>query len=53
MNSNDNRLADLQRLLKSAEDSGDASPSFEREVRRQLAEEVKVRDERVRRQRRG
>lgn len=41
MSKPDDRLVDLLRLKKAAEQSGDADDGFAREIGRQIAEEVK------------
>lgn len=50
MNRDEERLADLLRLKRAAEESGDADGGFTREIGRQIAEESK-RHERSRRRR--
>jgi len=52
MSSDDRRLADLLRLKKAMDDADDASPAFEREIRRQVAEAHRARNEQAQRNRR-
>lgn len=47
--SNDERLVDLLRLRKAAEESADADAAFVREIGRQIAEESKRHERRRRR----